>query len=183
MRTNSIARGRFLRRFWHGPRHGLCVGGRCAGHNEHICLAPMLKWGGLFCPLLFFVNLLTQLECAPASFWHQNHWTVGVETDIAAYASVNNVVIASAGVLLKIIYSEADSNAECLAEARCVRRQRKLDQIEIPENHVTISDELLGIGGFGEVYIADYNGHNAAAKGRPLSNANRERLAQHVICL
>lgn len=29
---------------------------------------------------------------------------------------------------------------------------------------MTITDELLGKGGFGEVYLADYNGRNAAAK-------------------
>lgn len=29
---------------------------------------------------------------------------------------------------------------------------------------MAITDELLGKGGFGEVYLADYNGHNAAAK-------------------
>lgn len=51
-----------------------------------------------------------------------------------------------------------------MAEARSSRRQRRLDQIEIPEDHVVITDELLGKGGFGEVYLADYNGHNAAVK-------------------
>ena len=45
-----------------------------------------------------------------------------------------------------------------------LRRQRKLDQVEIPEDHVTVTGDLLGKGGFGEVYLADYNGHNAAAK-------------------
>lgn len=54
--------------------------------------------------------------------------------------------------------------AQALAEARRVRRQRKLDQIEIPEDHLTTTDELLGKGGFGSVYLADYNGRNAAAK-------------------
>ena len=54
--------------------------------------------------------------------------------------------------------------AESLAEARRARRQRKLDQIEIPAEHVTVSDELLGKGGFGAVYIADFNGRNAAVK-------------------
>lgn len=51
-----------------------------------------------------------------------------------------------------------------MASARRLRRQRNLSQIEIPEDHVTISEELLGKGGFGSVYIADYNGRNAAAK-------------------
>lgn len=45
-----------------------------------------------------------------------------------------------------------------------MRRQRNLDKVEIPEQDVTITDELLGKGGFGAVYFADYNGRNAAAK-------------------
>lgn len=51
-----------------------------------------------------------------------------------------------------------------LAESRRLRRRRNLNRIEIPEDHVTVTDELLGRGGFGDVYIADYNGRNAAAK-------------------
>ena len=51
-----------------------------------------------------------------------------------------------------------------MASARRLRRQRNLTRVEIPEEHVTISDELLGKGGFGSVFIADYNGRNAAAK-------------------
>lgn len=58
----------------------------------------------------------------------------------------------------------AEARSESVAEARSVRRQRKLDQVEIPEDHLFITGELLGKGGFGEVYLADYNGHNAAAK-------------------
>lgn len=54
--------------------------------------------------------------------------------------------------------------SESLAEARSARRQRRLDQLEIPEDHVLVTDEVLGKGGFGEVFIADYNGRNAAAK-------------------
>lgn len=57
-----------------------------------------------------------------------------------------------------------DPTAKTLAEARLERRQRKLDQVEIPEEHLTITEELLGKGGFGAVYLADYNGRNAAAK-------------------
>ena len=45
-----------------------------------------------------------------------------------------------------------------------MRRQRNLDKVEIPEEDVTVTDELLGKGGFGAVYIANYNGRNAAAK-------------------
>lgn len=56
------------------------------------------------------------------------------------------------------------AKAAVLAETRSARRKRNLDQIEIPEDHVIVTDELLGKGGFGEVFIADYNGHNAAAK-------------------
>lgn len=47
-----------------------------------------------------------------------------------------------------------------------MRRKRNLDMVEIPEHYVTVTDELLGKGGFGAVYMADYNGRNAAAKVR-----------------
>lgn len=57
-----------------------------------------------------------------------------------------------------------DSAQTLLLEARCLRRQRKLDAVEIPERYVTVTNELLGKGGFGSVYMADYNGRNAAAK-------------------
>lgn len=60
--------------------------------------------------------------------------------------------------------SIAKAQSESLADARRTRRQRKLDQVEIPEEHLTITNEVLGKGGFGEVYLADYNGRNAAAK-------------------
>lgn len=53
-----------------------------------------------------------------------------------------------------------------MAEARSAKRKRRLDQLEIPGEHVTITDELLGKGGFGEVFLADYNGRNAAVKVR-----------------
>ncbi|CBJ27694.1 Tyrosine kinase specific for activated (GTP-bound) p21cdc42Hs/ leucine rich repeat protein [Ectocarpus siliculosus] len=64
--------------------------------------------------------------------------------------------------LYQLSLSEAAS--ESVAEDRRVKRQRKLDQVEIPAEYLSITDELLGKGGFGEVYLADYNGHNAAAK-------------------
>ena len=75
---------------------------------------------------------------------------------------------------------EAQSTA--LAEARRARRQRNLDQIEIPEANVTITDELLGKGGFGEVYLADYNGRNAAAKVLQLLKSSRAWVsyADHI---
>ncbi|CAB1102896.1 unnamed protein product [Ectocarpus sp. CCAP 1310/34] len=60
--------------------------------------------------------------------------------------------------------ADAQAQVESLAQARRSRRQHKLDQIEIPEDHVSITNEVLGKGGFGVVYLADYNGHNAAAK-------------------
>lgn len=60
--------------------------------------------------------------------------------------------------------SGPDSAAALLLETRRLRRKRKLDAVEIPERSVTVTDELLGKGGFGAVYMADYNGRNAAAK-------------------
>eukprot|EP00752_Nemacystus_decipiens_P018469 g16559.t1 len=60
--------------------------------------------------------------------------------------------------------SVAEAVSEAVAETRRIKRQRKLDQVEIPEDHLFITTDLLGKGGFGEVYLADYNGHNAAAK-------------------
>ena len=60
--------------------------------------------------------------------------------------------------------SLSEAASESVAETRRVKRQRKLDQVEIRAEYLSITDELLGKGGFGEVYLADYNGHNAAAK-------------------
>lgn len=54
--------------------------------------------------------------------------------------------------------------AESIVSERRLRRQRNLNQIEIPADHVIISEDVLGKGGFGTVYAADYNGRNAAAK-------------------
>ena len=51
-----------------------------------------------------------------------------------------------------------------MTPARRLRRQHNLTHVEISEENVTISDELLGKGGFSSVYIADHNGRNAAAK-------------------
>lgn len=62
--------------------------------------------------------------------------------------------------------SGAPHMSDSQAEARRARRRRSLDQLEIPEGHVTITDELLGKGGFGAVYLCDFNGRNAAAKVR-----------------
>lgn len=44
------------------------------------------------------------------------------------------------------------------------RRQNRQEQLEIPTSEVEITDEVLGRGGFGTVYLADLNGLNAAAK-------------------
>lgn len=62
--------------------------------------------------------------------------------------------------------SKPDSAAMLMLEARRSRRQRKLDAVEISDDDVTVTDELLGKGGFGTVFMADYNGWNAAAKVR-----------------
>lgn len=51
-----------------------------------------------------------------------------------------------------------------VAESRRRRRQRRLEQLEIPENELTLTNELLGKGGFGAVYMAEFNGRSAAAK-------------------
>ncbi|CAM9983807.1 unnamed protein product, partial [Ectocarpus fasciculatus] len=83
-------------------------------------------------------------------------------------SSFGRLCLVMCPLLLERIYqkstAEAQAQAESLAEVRRSRRQRKLDQIEIPEDHVSITNEMLGKGGFGVVYLADYNGHNAAAK-------------------
>ena len=59
---------------------------------------------------------------------------------------------------------EPDSAVALMLSARRERRQRNLRALEIPDDDVTVTDELLGTGGFGTVYMADYNGRNAAAK-------------------
>ncbi|CAM9974886.1 unnamed protein product [Scytosiphon promiscuus] len=60
--------------------------------------------------------------------------------------------------------SAEEAKAKSLVEARRSRRQRKLDAVEIPADQVEVSDELLGRGGFGEVFIARVYERNAAAK-------------------
>ncbi|CAM9385073.1 unnamed protein product [Ectocarpus fasciculatus] len=59
---------------------------------------------------------------------------------------------------------QAESAASAAANRRS-RRQRKLNEIEIPEDDVLISsDELLGRGGFGAVHIGDFLGRSVACK-------------------
>ncbi|CAM9241877.1 unnamed protein product [Scytosiphon promiscuus] len=85
----------------------------------------------------------------------------GVQDDIKA---VKDDVSAVKEAIQLYKGTSAETKSEFVAEVRSVRRQRKLDQVEIPEDHLFITGDLLGKGGFGEVYLADYNGHNAAAK-------------------
>lgn len=80
------------------------------------------------------------------------------------YVHITNIVGWVSTRMLFRQESLAQTHSESLANSRSTRRQRKLDLIEIPEEHLAITDELLGRGGFGEVYLADYNGRNAAAK-------------------
>lgn len=49
-------------------------------------------------------------------------------------------------------------------EARCEKRQWHLQQLEIPEHQLELTDSILGRNGFGEVYLADYTGINVAAE-------------------
>ncbi|CAM9241803.1 unnamed protein product [Scytosiphon promiscuus] len=91
-----------------------------------------------------------------------------VEDDVKAVKDGVNAVKDDVSAVKEAIHlykgTTAETKSEVLAEARSVRRQRKLDQVEIPADQLFISGDLLGKGGFGEVYLADYNGHNAAAK-------------------
>lgn len=49
-------------------------------------------------------------------------------------------------------------------EARCEKRQWHLQQLEIPEHQLELTDSILGRNGFGEAYLADYMGINVAAE-------------------
>lgn len=70
------------------------------------------------------------------------------------------------GFVVNGSFGRQEAVATALADARNLRRQRNLDRVEISEDHVTVTDELLGKGGSGAVYLADFNGRNAAAKVR-----------------
>lgn len=59
---------------------------------------------------------------------------------------------------------QARDTAEALIEARRERRRRRLDKLEIPEDQLIMTNDFLGKGGYGVVYLADLNGRNAAAK-------------------
>lgn len=72
------------------------------------------------------------------------------------------LLVTNAGLILQD--SRAPPMSDCQAEARRARRRRNLNQLEIPDGQVTVTDELLGKGGFGAVYLCDFNGQNAAAK-------------------
>ncbi|CAM9704764.1 unnamed protein product [Ectocarpus sp. 12 AP-2014] len=76
--------------------------------------------------------------------------------------------------------SMEEAMSESLAEARSARRQRRIDQLEIPEDRVLITDEVLGKGGFGEVFIGNYNGRNAAAKVQDVAHGF-DRLGQDYV--
>ncbi|CAM9401021.1 unnamed protein product, partial [Scytosiphon promiscuus] len=56
------------------------------------------------------------------------------------------------------------ASKESATSSKRERRQRRLSQLEIPMSEVDITDEVLGRGGFGTVYLADLHGLNAAAK-------------------
>lgn len=66
----------------------------------------------------------------------------------------------AAGAAAEILAFIEESNAE----SRRARRQRNLDQVEIPEADVTITNEILGKGSFGTIYLTDYLGRNVACK-------------------
>ena len=68
----------------------------------------------------------------------------GVPNDLAIFPRC----AVGASSFSQLSLSEAAS--ESVAEARRVKRQRKLDQVEIPAEYLSITDELLGKGGFGE---------------------------------
>ena len=54
---------------------------------------------------------------------------------------------------------------ETLGKAEKKRRQRQQDQVDIPVADVEVMrNEILGMGGFGAVYLADFKGLNVAAK-------------------
>lgn len=59
---------------------------------------------------------------------------------------------------------QAARAAQAIVESRSLRRRRRLDNLEIPEDQLFLTDEVLGKGGFGTVFLADFNGRNAAAK-------------------
>ena len=47
------------------------------------------------------------------------------------------------------VENDTDSVKEEMAESRHARRQRRLQQLEIPEDQLTLTNVLLGKGGFG----------------------------------
>lgn len=53
-------------------------------------------------------------------------------------------------------------------ELKGARRRRSMDEITIPDKYITVTDEVLGRGGFATVFLGDYNGRNVAIKLQPL---------------
>ncbi|CAN0514181.1 unnamed protein product [Ectocarpus sp. 12 AP-2014] len=86
------------------------------------------------------------------AIWGLHASALGLQVQVGHVGQVRHDV----AHLVKRSTAEAQAQAESLAEARRSRRQRKFDQIEIPEDHVSITNEVLGKGGFGVVYLADY---------------------------
>ena len=131
------------------------------------------------CAPLCCVNQLSMLCCVNRMLRVQASERGG-STRFSTYSTIETHVIGSCavaeylhtfrpsptvvGLFPFLQRSIAEATSESVAESRRVKRQRKLDQVEISEEYLSITDELLGKGGFGEVYLADYNGHNAAAK-------------------
>ncbi|CBN73944.1 Two component regulator three Y domain protein/ leucine rich repeat-containing protein [Ectocarpus siliculosus] len=60
------------------------------------------------------------------------------------------------------LHRRASQESEMVTKKK--RRQHRLDQLEIPASDVEVTNEVLGRGGFGTVYLADLHGLNAAAK-------------------
>ncbi|CAM9398006.1 unnamed protein product, partial [Ectocarpus fasciculatus] len=60
------------------------------------------------------------------------------------------------------LHRRASEESEMVTKKK--RRQHRMDQLEIPASEVEVTNEVLGRGGFGTVYLADLHGLNAAAK-------------------
>lgn len=56
------------------------------------------------------------------------------------------------------------TDAEVVAKETRLQREHRFKQVDIPADQVVIFGDTIGNRGCGTVYIADYNGKNAAAK-------------------